>query len=480
MLRRAWHSPTLTTWASLATRSLNLVVVLPLALRQFTPVEVAVWQLFFTIVTLQLLLDLGLTPTFTRLIAFAMGGAENFRDLRKTERAPDSEHASPNWKAIETIWSTMNAIYGWLALAAFILLAVFGTAAMWKPMSALENPLPNWIAWGLVAITSPLTFRSTPWSAYLQGLNQIALVRRWDALTALGAILCSLLVLAFHAGLVALILTVQVWSIIGILRNRHLARSIAGGRLGTFSARGLDREMFSSVWPAAWRSGMGVLITGGFVQLTGLLYAQLARADQAAQVAAYLVGLRYITAVNQFSQAPFYSKLPLLARLHAEGRDREVAALAQRGMSLSLWVFLLGAALVGLAMPGIMQLTGSRLPFVEPFMWWLLAAAFFAERFGAMHLQLYSTTNHIVWHIVTAVSGTINLAVLLVLYPLIGPYAFPVSILAGYCGFFCWFSAGRAYRAFGLNWFHFERTVSLPVLAAFGLTAGLHLWFARR
>src|SRR5262245_18312764 len=96
-LRRAWNSPTLTTWASFAARSLNLILVLPLALRQFQPEEVVVWQLFASIMTLQLLLDLGLTPTFARLIAFAMGGATSFGDFRKIQSRPDAAGAQPNW-----------------------------------------------------------------------------------------------------------------------------------------------------------------------------------------------------------------------------------------------------------------------------------------------------------------------------------------------------------------------------------------------
>ena len=77
---RLWHSPTFTTWGSTATRSLSVLLVLPLLLRQLTPAEIAVWYLLSTIIGLQTLADLGFAPTFTRLIAYAMGGVERIDD----------------------------------------------------------------------------------------------------------------------------------------------------------------------------------------------------------------------------------------------------------------------------------------------------------------------------------------------------------------------------------------------------------------
>ena len=45
-------------------------------------------------------------------------------------------------------------------------------------------------------------------------------------------------------------------------------------------------------------------------------------------MAAYLLALRFAMAVSQLAQAPFYTKLPQLATLHAGGREAEkIAAL---------------------------------------------------------------------------------------------------------------------------------------------------------
>ena len=64
-----WESPTLMTWGSFLTRSLSAVLILPMVLRNFPKEEITLWFMFAQIISLQLLVDMGFTPTFSRLIA---------------------------------------------------------------------------------------------------------------------------------------------------------------------------------------------------------------------------------------------------------------------------------------------------------------------------------------------------------------------------------------------------------------------------
>ena len=114
----------------------------------------------------------------------------------------------------------------------------------------------------------------------------------------------------------------------------------------------------------------------------------------------------------------------------------------------------------------------SNIIFVSPLLWVLMGYAFFAERYGAMHLQLYSVTNHIIWHIVNGISGLIYIFVSFLLFPFINIYAFPLGILIGYLSFYCWYSAKRSYGVFNLNFVNFEsHTVLKPfiVLSTYSL-----------
>jgi hypothetical protein len=181
-----------------------------------------------------------------------------------------------------------------------------------------------------------------------------------------------------------------------------------------------------------------------------------------------------MTAVSQFSQAPFYSRLPRLARLYAGGDRAGLVAQAQRGMGLSYLAFALGAAGLGLAGPALFAGLGASVAFPTPGLWWLLVAALFAERMGAMHLQLFSVTNRIYWHIANGGAALIALAALGLLLPRIGAYAFPLSYLCGNVLFYTWFSMRLAYREFRMPFRAYEARTSLPALglvAAAGLVA---------
>jgi len=449
------------TWGSFLTRSLSLIVVLPLILNRLTTGEISLWYLFSTIIGLQLLADLGFSPTFSRVIAYGMGGASdlNLKDFREIKKAGTPSPA--NWDTIEKICSTMRVIYSRLTLNLVILLAIFGTWSLQKPISEVTNGLSAWISWGVILATSTFTLQGNIYSSYLQGVNQIALLRRWEIMTSLGAILTSFLVLVLGGGLLGLILANQLWLVLNILRNCWLCRTVEGGRFKQFQTARIDKNVFESVWPSAWRSSLGVFMSYGIIQFSGILYAHIGSSQV---VASYLLTLRLMEMVSQLSQAPLYSKLPLLAKLRSEGKVSEQIRTAKKGMSLSYWTYVIGFVGLGLFAHPLLKLIGSNADFVSPLFWSILGLARFFERYGAMHIQLYSTTNHIIWHTANGVSGVIYAIVSLSLLPKIGVYAFPIGLLTGYLGFYCWYSARYSYQAFGLKFWSFEKSVMIPPL----------------
>jgi len=332
---------------------------------------------------------------------------------------------------------------------------------MLRPISAMTDSTGGWIAWGVILVTSTFALIGNTYNSYLQGINQIALLRRWEILTSLGAIGTSLVVLLAGGGLLGLVVANQGWLILNILRNYWLCLKVEGGRFQNFTGQKIDRAVFESVWPSAWRSGLGVFMGYGLVQISGIIYAQFGTASG---VASYLLALRLMQMVSQFSQAPFYSKLPLLARLRSEGNLEKQIQVAKRGMTLAYWTYVLGFIGLGLLATPLLRLIGSNAKFVNPLLWGVMGLSMFAERYGGMHIQLYSTTNHIIWHIANGVAGLIYFVVALALFHLIGVYAFPVGTLVSYLGFYCWYSAIHSYRTFGLKFWGFEKFTMLPSL----------------
>jgi O-antigen/teichoic acid export membrane protein len=313
----------------------------------------------------------------------------------------------------------------------------------------------------VILLASSFNLLGNSYSSYLQGLNQIALLRRWEILTSLGAIGTSIIVLLAGGGLLGLVITNQGWLIINIFRNYWLCLKVEGGLFKNFTGQEIDTVVFGAVWPSAWRSGLGVFMGYGVVQVSGIIYAQFGTASG---VASYLLALRLMQMISQFSQAPFYSKLPLLAKLRSEGNLEHQIQVAKRGMTLAYWTYAAGFIGLGLFATPLLGLIGSNAKFVAPLLWGIMGLSMFAERYGAMHIQLYSTTNHIIHHIANGVSGIIYLVVALALFKQIGVYAFPIGTLIGYLGFYGWYSAIHSYRAFGLKFWEFEKPIMIPPL----------------
>jgi len=452
---RLWHSPTAMSWASIVIRALSVIVVLPLLLTRLPVEAIAVWYLLMTMVGLQMLADVGFAPTFSRVIAYAIGGRSDLKDLRRVEV---NQSTQPDWMLVERIWATMHAVYSRLALFCVPLFAVGGTVGLMRPMRALLDPTRGWIAWGLVVLTFAVVLRANAFSAYLQGVNQIALLRRWEALTGLAASITTLAVLLAGGDLLAIVVANQCWMILNAVRDRSLARHVEGGRAARFTAIGIDITVLEAVWTSAVRSGIGVAMSRGVILSSGLILAQV---SDAAEVAAFLLASRLIQMLMDLSNAPFYSKLPSLARLRGEGKDSEIAVLAGRGMRLSYWTFVVGAASIHLVAPTVLPAIGSGVPWVAPSLWLLMTVAYFTERFGAMHLQLYSTTNDIQWHIANGISGSVYLVVSLLALRQFGVFAFPLGILIGYLSFYSWYGPWKVKSTFSFDFWRFQRTTAM-------------------
>lgn len=457
LAQRLWISPTLMTYGSFTAKSLSLIVVLPLLLTRLTTEEIYLWYLFSAIAGFQLLIDIGFSPTFSRVIAYAMGGA----DVHTLGKPRGDAQGSPNWHSLERICSTMSYVYTRLGIAWFLLLLCVGTLAVVRPIGVIENSHAAWLAWIVVLVSSTFNFFGIAYSSYLQGVNKIAVLRRWEIVTSIVSTVSSVLILNLGGDLLALVIAHQGWMVVNVIRNRWLSRKVLGGRKKTFHGSAIDADVLNAVWPSTWRTGVGVFTSSGIMQASGIIYAQIASPSA---VATYFLALRLIQAVSQFSQAPFYSKLPSLARMYSEGRNADLVRFAKKGMSLAYLTYVAGFVTLGIFGAPILEYIDSNAAFPDFLLWALLGVAFYIERYGAMHINLYSTTNNIINHVANGVAGIIYIVAGLAGFQYMGIYALPVALIVGNAGFYAWYAASHSYNAFGLGFLSFERTTMLPYL----------------
>jgi len=457
ILNRFWKSATFTTWGSFIARLLSVALVLPLVLTRFSTEEIALWYLFTTIISLRSIADMGFGTTFTRVLAYAMGGAKDIEGYLDIHRKPDN--GKTNWETMSRLCSTMSKVYSRIALGWFVLLAGFGTLAVIKPIAMdQENLLAGWLAWGIIVIASTWRMYGNKYTAYMIGINKIPLCRRWETLNWIMTTIVSLLVLMLGSGLLGLVIATQSIMVFGIIVNRWLFRVLSNKHIDTPGKRKFDRKVFSAVWPNAWRTGLGVMVGMGLVQGTGIFYAQI---GSAGNVAAYLLALNLIRILSQFSMVPFYSKIPALSRLRAEGKLAEQQELAEKGMRWCFCIIVTGIVILGALGPTLIEYIKGNVSFVEYNLWALMGLGAFLERYGAMHIQLYSTTNHIITHIANGITGLIFIVIVALGYTFWGIYAFPIAQIVSDMFFYNWYAAYHSYAAFRLRFWHFERRTAI-------------------
>jgi len=79
-----------------------------------------------------------------------------------------------------------------------------------------------------------------------------------------------------------------------------------------------------------------------------------------------------------------------------------------------------------------------------------------------MHLQLYSLTNRIVWHIASGVTGVLLCLLVVPLHAVAGPLALPLAMLLAHAVFYAPYSVRLSLRQIGRGWLAFERSAAIP------------------
>ncbi len=462
---RLWHSSTFNTWLSYGTKTLSVFIVLPLILKKFDVTEVAVWYLFSTIISLQSLVDMGFRITFIRLIAYAKGGAKEIVIKISDFKSDNLPHT--NWELIGRIYATMNVIYVWLAGALLILLLTIGSLALAKPVSLVPDSHSAWIAWAIVSVVTSIRLIGNIFSNYLEGLNHIALVRRLKSLTSMGSIVTSITVLIFTKSLLYLVIANQLWVVVAVIRDYQLCKYVEDGAfLHLEKDHKFDKVLFKNIWHPAWRSGLSSFMSTGLNNLSSVLYAQV---GNSVSVASYLLALRIISQLEIVSMAPFYSKIPWFSNLRIKGDLKTLFKKAQQNMFVTNMIFVVGIIIIGIFSSKLIVLMHSHTPWVDTKIWILISFAYFVHRYGAMHIQLYNTTNHIISHIADGVSGAIFICTALLLIKKFELYAIPIGMLAGYLGFYAWYAAYHSLKSLNTSFYRFERkAVGLPMLLFVG------------
>ena len=421
------------TWMNQFSRILSIVVVLPLILNRFSKEDVALYFLLVSGIALQMLLSGGLVSSFSRYVSYALAGA-SLEDLKRGRFVSEGVSGDePSEEVVAYIRGTMRRVFGICALVSFFLGGLVGTALLYRPIQYSTSLTESYLAWAVILLVSGISLYGMRFNTVLQGANQIALEQRWFAFFSALSTISGITVLFCGGGLLALVVSNQFWLVVGYFRFKRLESRVLMQNAYAEQHDAYNRELFDSVWSPAWRSMVGIFLLNGMMHISGFIYAQIL---QPSILASYLLGIRLVSGIAQVSRPPFYSKIPRFNHLRALGKIGELRRLATVSMFYSHSIYVGGVIGLGLVGQRSVELIGSGTDFPETVLWVTLSLVFLLERYGAMHLQIYTTTNHVIWHTATAVTGSVAIILTFALLPILNEFSFPVAMIVGHLSYY--------------------------------------------
>ena len=451
-----WNSPTMTTWLSLFIKSVPLVLVIPMMLKNLDAGTVNVWTQFMAIIVIQNMVDIGFGSTFVRGFAYAEKGIGNFTDNSKKNNW-DTSHLSKN-EIINSLFGTMNWVYKGLFIIQILLASIGGTYLLIKPISLALNQTECWYSWIYILLTSGFAIFARKNINILLGFNYVALQKRVDAIINFIFLFTAISVFYLTNSLLYFILISQTYHVIIYFALRNLVHQKIKG-LNTNAK--FSKSVFLQIWPSAWKSFLGVLFSSGLTRFTSLIYAQNATAINSAVYSLYL---QIVSGISSFSQAPFYSKIPLLSSLRANNELPELYEKAKTYMLRVYVVFVAGVLLFDVVGIPIFNLFGKEIHLESPHLFYLLVFAFIFERYGAMHIQLVSTSNKIIWHIANGLNGLFIILFIIIFKNTLDVLVFPLALLLGNLCIYVPVTLSYSYKMNKKNFFKREAKSFLPPL----------------
>src|SRR5436190_7715301 len=286
------------------------VFLLPLLLRLLPKTDFGMYYLFLSLNAIVTVLDLGFSPTVGRFVSYAMGGAKKLSPQGLNTEPP---HGAPNYPLLWELLVTARVFYGFVVLAAFVLLGSFGSFVIWQKVAETSSISLTWTAWGITVLAAAADIYFNFWNVFLRNLKQLLVATRISLIAyGLRLVLACLLLLG-GAGLLAL----PVASLATSLLIRNLSRTKCLRLLAECPPpeRVEWRAHFRTIWPNSWRLGLyfggAYLSTSANVVLCSTIFGLEATAN-------YGLSLQSINIASGMAAVWTAVKWPLVGQLIAQ------------------------------------------------------------------------------------------------------------------------------------------------------------------
>lgn len=425
-------------------------VQLRLILDFLPPNMAGLWLLFITVGAYIAFFDLGLSPTLSREIGFALGAAQSDRHQQT--------------KSIADLLATCSRLFRVLSISVFCLAVLLGGYLVWATV-----PSPNYrevaLAWFVFSGGAALNLWASSSFAALYGLGYVGTERLIRSVALLAGLALSVSVLYAGLGIIGL---AMAWTVQGGLA-RLVARRVLRHKYpdllmvrGTASLRLAKAIVGPSLkWAAMGLGAILILQTDNAVIAAVLGPAAIPQYEAVAKIAITAMSLSLLLAT---------ATSPHISKAYAEKNMALVTSLLSRSVRLSVAVVASMAAFVAVFGDMIITLWLGDGRFVGfPVLWTLLLMVLLEAHHVSMATATMAT-GHIVFAKPALLAGFLNLVISIILAHYLGLWGVALGTLIAQMLTNNWYAPYVTLKHFGVPVGAHVRTVLMPMLA---LLAGL-------
>lgn len=390
------------TWAAFSAKAILNISLLGLASRYFEANQFNYWLLLNVFIGLQGIGDLGLSQVYTRAMSQAYSGADEIKIIDKSFQG--EKKGVINEGLLSSLIGTYVRTVKWASIIYGLLLTIVGYFTLSDAVSGQGSMLYAVLSFLITILTIIVATRGNIYSIGLESIGRLYYSKKIDTIVNIFAIITNIILLIITKSILTLCV-VNLLVIMIIIYNKR--KALLESELGTaFSNKKYDNKIFSFLLPISLKSWLGSLFSYGLIQFTGLYLGGKLIPSKSSS---FLLTIKVLDILKNLANAPFYSRIPFLNKIFINDERSVLIDFAEIRMRESIVVYFLGAGFLFLFGNDILALIGSSAALVSTKTLVYLISAFLLERVGALHIQLYSLSNHIVWHIANGITAILYL-----------------------------------------------------------------------
>lgn len=407
MLKKILNSAMLMTWTRDFVRIGSPLFVVPLVLAFYSAEE----QIFFfwipMLIALAILTDAGISSVLMRATSYFHAGAEQIpKNREEFDNATAVENKEMNKEGITELFQTSRWIYLLVAIFTVVLMLTGGVAAFRNFISKANDPQNLWMAFGVMIGYLAVFMINMRWSSFIRGLDFVANEARFSTIVTAARLVLWIVFLSLKFKPLSLTIVLFGEGIaLHIYYRVFLKKWFKDNEIHPSTAGRFNKKLFMSIWPAAWR--MGGIQLGNYLVERGnnILILQI---PDTAMMANFTFTTWILKTISTFSLTPVYSRLPVLFKLAAEKKFKELKKSAGAYMFIGLSMITSAYLIIGfLGNPILETLDVDRRLIFPLVLFALMALTEILDLHSSFHAGVYTSTNHVPFFWPTIISGAL-------------------------------------------------------------------------